>query len=85
MGTAPERAGNGPAVHDRQVHLQQHEVGLLRPDLRQRLLAVMGQDDVEAMAAEPARHHVPKLFVVLDKQDLGHAALPPLLPLRRSM
>ncbi|MDT7578731.1 MAG: hypothetical protein QOH17_5064, partial [Pseudonocardiales bacterium] len=61
------------------------KIGLLGVDLRQGVLAIMGKDDVEAVTAKPARHHVPKFLVVLNKQDFGHAARPLRLTVLRSI
>src|SRR6185436_3422623 len=45
-----------PAVHDRHAEVEEHEVGTLPVDLRQRLDAVGGQDDLVVRRQDAAQH-----------------------------
>jgi hypothetical protein len=64
-----------PAVDDRQAHVHQDQIGVLRGRRLDRLLAVERHDDLEALANEPPRQHVPVHLVVFHQQDLGHLFL----------
>jgi hypothetical protein len=46
--------GDGPAIHDRQVHVEQDDIRRFGRNLIQRLLAVMRQYDGKAAAAQAA-------------------------------
>ena len=51
-------AGGGPAVHHRQVHVQQDDIRPFQTGLVHGLLAVMRQNDVIAPALETARQEI---------------------------
>ena len=51
-------AGDGPSVHDRQVHVEQDDVRPLARGLVDRLLSVGREDHVEAAPLEPPRQKV---------------------------
>src|SRR5512140_343769 len=70
-----EPARRRPAVHQRKRHVHQDHV---RPGLLgalQRLQAVGGDVDVEALVLEELLVHLARVFVVLDDQDLRLASL----------
>ena len=74
-GVGLDAPGRLPAVHHRQAHVHQDEVGLLARGHLHALCAVDRDDDLEAVAHQPPRQHVAVHLVVFDQQDLCHCVL----------
>ena len=71
-GVGFDRARGFPAVHHRQAHVHQHDVGQLGLRLRNAFGAVDREHHDEAAPLQPPRQHVAIRLVVFDEQDLGH-------------
>ena len=83
-GEPLEMAGRVPAVDHRQAEVHQNQIRALALGGSDPLLAVMGDDHLEALSLEPSAQHVDVVFVVLDVQNLSHrAALMPRVWVRR--